>query len=133
MIAGLGPDFKGGVLVLVGLSGTGKGTTVDKLKQKIEGCVTWSNGNVGAPRGTLHAGRSTRGVCAPQRVGGGGRRFFFNTDVRSILMVLLGFQRQRVSVPDLTCRHPLRANHGRRPILCCLPDCRKLGDMDGHA
>jgi len=46
MIAHLGPDFKGGVLVLVGLSGTGKGTTVDKLKQKIEGCVTWSNGNV---------------------------------------------------------------------------------------
>lgn len=46
IIAALGPDFKGGVLVLVGLSGTGKGTTVDMLKSKIPGCVTWSNGNV---------------------------------------------------------------------------------------
>jgi putative ribosome biogenesis GTPase RsgA len=37
IIAALGPDFKGGVLVLVGLSGTGKGTTVDMLKSKIPG------------------------------------------------------------------------------------------------
>ena len=37
---------------------------------------------VGAPRGSLHAGRSTR--AAPR----GGRRSFFYSDVRSILMVL---------------------------------------------
>eukprot|EP00039_Didymoeca_costata_P007878 m.104793 g.104793 ORF g.104793 m.104793 type:complete len:344 (+) comp13857_c0_seq1:81-1112(+) len=38
--------FKGGVLVLVGLSGTGKGTTVDVLKKKLPNATTWSNGNV---------------------------------------------------------------------------------------
>jgi len=32
--------------VLQGLSGTGKGTTVDKLKAKLPKAVTWSNGNV---------------------------------------------------------------------------------------
>eukprot|EP01006_Ploeotia_vitrea_P048842 TRINITY_DN67281_c2_g5_i1.p1 TRINITY_DN67281_c2_g5~~TRINITY_DN67281_c2_g5_i1.p1 ORF type:complete len:318 (+),score=38.97 TRINITY_DN67281_c2_g5_i1:33-956(+) len=38
---------KGCVVVFQGLSGTGKGTTVAKLKEKIGGkCVTWSNGNV---------------------------------------------------------------------------------------
>lgn len=42
----LGADFKGGVLVLVGLSGTGKGTTVDVLKKSLPNAVTWSNGNV---------------------------------------------------------------------------------------
>jgi hypothetical protein len=36
----------GAVIVLCGLSGTGKGTTVDKLKEKLPNCVTWSNGNV---------------------------------------------------------------------------------------
>jgi len=40
-----------GVIVLVGLSGTGKGTTVSMLRQKLEQqegkkVVTWSNGNV---------------------------------------------------------------------------------------
>jgi hypothetical protein len=41
---------KGLVIVLVGLSGTGKGTTVTKLRQKLEvagrSVVTWSNGNI---------------------------------------------------------------------------------------
>lgn len=46
IIAALGAEFKGGVLVLVGLSGTGKGTTVDMLKTKLPNVVTWSNGNV---------------------------------------------------------------------------------------
>lgn len=46
IIGNLGPDFAGGVLVLVGLSGTGKGTTVDMIKKKMPKCVTWSNGNV---------------------------------------------------------------------------------------
>jgi len=47
MIKGLGDGAtKGCVLVLVGLSGTGKGTTVDKLKSKLDKAVTWSNGNV---------------------------------------------------------------------------------------
>jgi len=40
----------GKVIVLVGLSGTGKGTTVAKLRSKLEqsgsGVVTWSNGNI---------------------------------------------------------------------------------------
>jgi len=42
----LGRAFKGGVLVLVGLSGTGKGTTVEMLKSKLPNATTWSNGNV---------------------------------------------------------------------------------------
>lgn len=37
---------KGCVLVLQGLSGTGKGTTVAKLKQALPRATTWSNGNV---------------------------------------------------------------------------------------
>jgi len=41
----------GSVIVLCGLSGTGKGTTVSMLRQKLEGdegkqVVTWSNGNI---------------------------------------------------------------------------------------
>eukprot|EP00804_Cyclotella_cryptica_P004944 CCRYP_014077-RA/>CCRYP_014077-RA protein AED:0.12 eAED:0.12 QI:277/1/1/1/0.75/0.6/5/512/323 len=41
----------GGVVVLCGLSGTGKGTTVAKLREKLENedkkcVVTWSNGNI---------------------------------------------------------------------------------------
>jgi hypothetical protein len=41
----------GSVIVLCGLSGTGKGTTVTKLRQKLEEeegkqVVTWSNGNI---------------------------------------------------------------------------------------
>jgi len=39
------PKQGGCVVVLVGLSGTGKGTTVDKIKQKIPNASTWSNGN----------------------------------------------------------------------------------------
>eukprot|EP00746_Dinoflagellata_sp_MGD_P165007 gnl/MRDRNA2_/MRDRNA2_94031_c0_seq1.p1 gnl/MRDRNA2_/MRDRNA2_94031_c0~~gnl/MRDRNA2_/MRDRNA2_94031_c0_seq1.p1 ORF type:complete len:558 (+),score=138.79 gnl/MRDRNA2_/MRDRNA2_94031_c0_seq1:65-1738(+) len=37
---------KGCVLTLQGLSGTGKGTTVAKLKEKLPNSQTWSNGNV---------------------------------------------------------------------------------------
>ena len=40
------PGGKGAVLVLVGLSGTGKGTTVARLAQLLPNAVTWSNGNV---------------------------------------------------------------------------------------
>jgi len=39
------PKEGGCVVVIVGLSGTGKGTTVDKLKGKIPNATTWSNGN----------------------------------------------------------------------------------------
>ena len=35
-----------GVLVLTGLSGTGKGTTVAKMSKKLDNAVTWSNGNL---------------------------------------------------------------------------------------
>ena len=38
--------WKGGVVVLVGLSGVGKGTTVDTLKKVLPDCTTWSNGNI---------------------------------------------------------------------------------------
>eukprot|EP01082_Thalassiosira_pseudonana_P003096 g2831.t1 g2831 contig12:882781-884177(+) len=46
-----GGDCSGGVVVLCGLSGTGKGTTVAKLKEKLETednkqVVCWSNGNI---------------------------------------------------------------------------------------
>mmetsp|Transcript_84653 Transcript_84653/g.154947 ORF Transcript_84653/g.154947 Transcript_84653/m.154947 type:complete len:353 (-) Transcript_84653:40-1098(-) len=37
---------KGCILVLQGLSGTGKGTTVAKLKEKLPKAQTWSNGNI---------------------------------------------------------------------------------------
>lgn len=46
IIGHLGEGYSGGVLVLVGLSGTGKGTTVDLLKKKLPNATTWSNGNV---------------------------------------------------------------------------------------
>jgi len=36
----------GCVIVLCGLSGTGKGTTVSKIKSVVQKCHTWSNGNV---------------------------------------------------------------------------------------
>lgn len=36
----------GCVVVLQGLSGTGKGTTVDRVKKALPNAVTWSNGNV---------------------------------------------------------------------------------------
>lgn len=38
--------IKGCVIVLVGLSGTGKGTTMARLKERLPNAVTWSNGNV---------------------------------------------------------------------------------------
>jgi len=37
---------KGCVMTLQGLSGTGKGTTVEVLKKRLPNCATWSNGNV---------------------------------------------------------------------------------------
>mmetsp|Transcript_60086 Transcript_60086/g.82304 ORF Transcript_60086/g.82304 Transcript_60086/m.82304 type:complete len:348 (-) Transcript_60086:483-1526(-) len=37
---------EGCVIVLCGLSGTGKGTTVEKLKSKLPNATPWSNGNV---------------------------------------------------------------------------------------
>lgn len=40
------PEGKGSVIVLVGLSGTGKGTTVARLSQLLPRALTWSNGNV---------------------------------------------------------------------------------------
>lgn len=40
------PSTEGNVIVLQGLSGTGKGTTVSKLKAVLPRCMTWSNGNV---------------------------------------------------------------------------------------
>jgi len=39
------PKEGGCVVILVGLSGTGKGTTVDKIKAKLPNATTWSNGN----------------------------------------------------------------------------------------
>jgi cytidylate kinase len=39
------PKEGGCVMILVGLSGTGKGTTVNKLKSRIPGATAWSNGN----------------------------------------------------------------------------------------
>jgi hypothetical protein len=41
-----GVSVEGCVVVMQGLSGTGKGTTVAKLQQKLPKVVTWSNGNV---------------------------------------------------------------------------------------
>jgi len=39
------PMEGGCVVILVGLSGTGKGTTVDKLQRRLPNAATWSNGN----------------------------------------------------------------------------------------
>jgi len=47
IVAKLGAEASTGcVLVLQGLSGTGKGTTVSKLEMLLPKCVCWSNGNV---------------------------------------------------------------------------------------
>mmetsp|Transcript_1978 Transcript_1978/g.2811 ORF Transcript_1978/g.2811 Transcript_1978/m.2811 type:complete len:382 (+) Transcript_1978:8-1153(+) len=47
IIAGMGDEAKKGcVMTLQGLSGTGKGTTVSKLKEKLPNAATWSNGNI---------------------------------------------------------------------------------------
>jgi len=40
------PGKEGNIVILQGLSGTGKGTTVQKLQQLLPKCVCWSNGNV---------------------------------------------------------------------------------------
>ena len=42
----LGDKKEGLVLVIQGLSGTGKGTTTAKIQAALPSCVTWSNGNV---------------------------------------------------------------------------------------
>jgi hypothetical protein len=39
-------DGEGRVIIMQGLSGTGKGTTVSKLQEKLPNVVTWSNGNL---------------------------------------------------------------------------------------
>jgi cytidylate kinase len=36
----------GALIVLCGLSGTGKGTTASILSKTVPGCITWSNGNI---------------------------------------------------------------------------------------
>jgi len=47
IIAKLGSATSTGcVVTLQGLSGTGKGTTVEKLKEKLPNVQTWSNGNI---------------------------------------------------------------------------------------
>lgn len=47
VLAALGDaPSKGCVMTLQGLSGTGKGTTVDMLKKKLPKAQTWSNGNI---------------------------------------------------------------------------------------
>jgi len=46
IIKDLGPaKDKGCIVILVGLSGTGKGTTISKLKRKLPNACSWSNGN----------------------------------------------------------------------------------------
>jgi len=39
------PEGSGCVVVLVGLSGTGKGTTADKIMKRTKNAIAWSNGN----------------------------------------------------------------------------------------
>eukprot|EP00300_Choanocystis_sp_HF-7_P033389 c45728_g1_i1.p1 GENE.c45728_g1_i1~~c45728_g1_i1.p1 ORF type:complete len:328 (-),score=92.32 c45728_g1_i1:59-988(-) len=46
IIAAIGDAEGGKVIVLQGLSGTGKGTAVATLQRKLNNAVTWSNGNV---------------------------------------------------------------------------------------
>jgi cytidylate kinase len=47
IIVALGAEATTGcVMILTGLSGTGKGTTTELLKKKLRKAVTWSNGNV---------------------------------------------------------------------------------------
>jgi hypothetical protein len=43
---GGGDSSSGRVIILQGLSGTGKGTTVAKLESKLPNVVCWSNGNL---------------------------------------------------------------------------------------
>ena len=65
----------GCVLVLQGLSGTGKGTTCSLLEQKLPRCTSWSNGNVRSKHQTR--ARSSccdarpRGVAMPRTLAGG--------------------------------------------------------------
>ena len=46
ILSRLPSDGSGFVVALVGLSGTGKGTTVAKLRKMLPGAITWSNGNI---------------------------------------------------------------------------------------
>ncbi|KAH8605741.1 putative Cytidylate kinase [Trypanosoma vivax] len=45
-IASMLPGREGNIIVIHGLSGTGKGSTVKKLQGLLPRCVAWSNGNV---------------------------------------------------------------------------------------
>ena len=45
-VLGRAPTEQGCILVLSGLSGTGKGTTVAKLQASLPRATTWSNGNI---------------------------------------------------------------------------------------
>lgn len=46
LLSGCSENREGLVIVLTGLSGTGKGTTVKKLTSQLVKCQIWSNGNV---------------------------------------------------------------------------------------
>jgi cytidylate kinase len=46
IIVHLGDMSKGKTIIMQGLSGTGKGTTVSKLQEKLPNVVCWSNGNL---------------------------------------------------------------------------------------
>jgi hypothetical protein len=69
----------GCVVILVGLSGTGKGTTVLKLKGQLPNAMTWSNGNIFraltllAVRYCEICGLPEVGARRRRRFGGGGR------------------------------------------------------------
>lgn len=69
IIAALGDAPKTGcVMTLQGLSGTGKGTTVDKLKEKLPNASTWSNGNIFRCITLLAVTRATEKGCSLQEV-----------------------------------------------------------------
>ena len=46
LLTRLPADGAAAVLILTGLSGTGKGTTVAKMQARLAKCICWSNGNV---------------------------------------------------------------------------------------
>lgn len=57
---------KGCVMTLQGLSGTGKGTTVAKLKEKLPNAQTWSNGNLFRSLTLLAVTYSEKNRCSLQ-------------------------------------------------------------------
>ena len=63
IVAALGSAPSAGcVVVLQGLSGTGKGTTVAKLQSVLPRCTSWSNGNVRAESHAMHFARPWKRV-----------------------------------------------------------------------